>query len=61
MLAFTSLARFSSQGFSFPNPNFSVFLPGYLSVLPPTIDFFFVFELAQELLVHPHSPSGVLA
>ncbi|KAK4827407.1 hypothetical protein QYF61_017837 [Mycteria americana] len=33
---------------------------GYLSLLPPSVGFLFVFEFAQELLVHPCRPPGGL-
>ena len=39
----------------------SVFLPGYLSLLPPSVCFLFVFEFGQERLVHPRSPLGIFA
>ncbi|KAK4831169.1 hypothetical protein QYF61_015639 [Mycteria americana] len=31
---------------------------GYLSLLPPSVGFLFVFEFVQELLVHPGRPPG---
>lgn len=36
--------------------NFSVFLPGYLPLLLPSVDFLFLFEFVQEPLVYPHIP-----
>lgn len=44
-----------------PSDNFSVSLPGYLSLFRPSAEFIFVFQFVQELLVHPHSSPGVFA
>lgn len=57
-----------SHGFVFPNlvpgclDNFSVFLSGYLYLLPPVISFlFFCLNFVQTLFVHPFRPPGVFA
>lgn len=55
------------SGFLFPNlipgcsGNFSVFLSGYLSLLPSSVGFLFVclFEFAQESVVHLCRPRGI--
>ena len=46
-------------GCPIPGDNFSVFLPGYLSLLQPSVGFLFVFEFVQEQLAHPFRPHGV--
>lgn len=55
------------RGFSSPNlmpgcsDSSSVFLTGYLSLLPPSLGFHLVFELVQDPPVHPYRLSGVPA
>ena len=55
------------QCFSFPNlihgcsDSFSVFFPGYLTLVPPSVGLVFVLEFIQRLLVHPCRPPDVFA